>query len=64
MAVITPETFISFGDLLTYLRKRAFLTQDELSRAVGYSRAHVTLPRKESTPARSRYHRRLIYSSA
>lgn len=42
MAVITPETFISFGDLLTYLRKRAFLTQDELSRAVGYSRAHVT----------------------
>ncbi|NTU63976.1 MAG: helix-turn-helix domain-containing protein, partial [Chloroflexi bacterium] len=42
MTVITPESFQSFGDLLTYLRKRAHLTQDELSRAVGYSRAHVT----------------------
>jgi predicted ATPase/transcriptional regulator with XRE-family HTH domain len=42
MAVITPESFQSFGDLLVYLRKRAHLTQDELGRAVGYSRAHVT----------------------
>ena len=42
MTVIPPESFQSFGDLLTYLRKRAHLTQDELSRAVGYSRAHVT----------------------
>ncbi|MBI5567610.1 MAG: helix-turn-helix domain-containing protein [Chloroflexi bacterium] len=42
MTVITPESFQSFGDLLAYLRKRAHLTQDELSRAVGYSRTHVT----------------------
>ena len=42
MAVITPESFQSFGDLLVYLRRRAHLTQDELGRAVGYSRAHVT----------------------
>jgi predicted ATPase/transcriptional regulator with XRE-family HTH domain len=42
MAVITPESFQSFGDLLVYLRRRALLTQDELSRAVGYSREHVT----------------------
>ena len=42
MAVITPEAFHTFGALLAYLRKRAYLTQDELSRAVGYSRAHVT----------------------
>ncbi len=35
------ESFTTFGELLTYLRKRAHLTQDELGRAVGYSRAHL-----------------------
>ncbi len=35
------ESFATFGELLTYLRKRAHLTQDELGRIVGYSRAHV-----------------------
>ena len=39
---LAPETFQTFGDLLTYLRKQARLTQDELGRAVGYSRTHIT----------------------
>ncbi|HTP07783.1 MAG TPA: tetratricopeptide repeat protein [Anaerolineae bacterium] len=41
-SVIAPDAFQSFGELLTYLRKRARLTQDELGRAVGYSRAQIT----------------------
>lgn len=40
-AVKPPSTFLTFGELLTHLRKRAHLTQDELGRVVGYSRAHV-----------------------
>ncbi len=35
------DSFQTFGELLIYLRKRAHLTQDELGRTVGYSRAHV-----------------------
>ena len=31
----------TFGDALKYLRKRAHLTQDELGRAVGYSREQI-----------------------
>lgn len=37
-----PEFFPTFGELLIYLRKRARLTQDELGRAVGYSREHIS----------------------
>jgi non-specific serine/threonine protein kinase len=34
---VRPDNFITFGDLLKYLRRRAGLTQRELSIAVGYS---------------------------
>jgi len=36
-----PESFTTFGDLLKHLRKRSHLTQDELGRAVGYSREQI-----------------------
>jgi predicted ATPase/transcriptional regulator with XRE-family HTH domain len=39
---LAPESFQTFGDLLTYLRKQTRLTQDELSRVVGYSRTQIT----------------------
>ena len=42
----TPASFATFGDLLVYLRKRARLTQEELGRAVGYSRSQITLLEK------------------
>jgi ATP/maltotriose-dependent transcriptional regulator MalT/DNA-binding XRE family transcriptional regulator len=35
-------TYTTFGDLLKYLRRRARLTQDELSIAVGYSREQIS----------------------
>ena len=34
--------FHTFGDLLKYLRKRAQLTQRELSIAVGYSESQIS----------------------
>lgn len=41
----------SFGATLKFLRKRARLTQEELGRAVGYSRTHITLlERDRRTP--------------
>ena len=36
------STYTTFGDLLKYLRRRARLTQDELSIAVGYSREQIS----------------------
>src|ERR1041385_2431091 len=36
------HSFTTFGDLLKYLRRRARLTQLELSIAVGYSEAQIT----------------------
>jgi predicted ATPase len=36
------ESFVIFGDMLTYLRRRARLTQSELAIAVGYSREQIT----------------------
>ncbi len=36
-----PDAFTTFGALLMFLRKRARLTQEELGRATGYSRAHI-----------------------
>lgn len=39
---VTPETFATFGDLLKYLRRRAGLTQRELSIAVGYSESLIS----------------------
>ena len=38
---VSPEQFLSFGELLRYLRRRAGLTQDELGRAIGYGREQV-----------------------
>ena len=37
----TPASFQTFGDLLKYLRRRAQLTQLELSIIVGYSEAQI-----------------------
>ncbi len=45
-SIAAPESFTTFGDLLVYLRKRARLTQEELGRAVGYSRPQITLLEK------------------
>jgi predicted ATPase len=36
------ESFVSFGDMLRYLRRRARLTQSELAIAVGYGREQIT----------------------
>src|SRR5882724_1184314 len=36
------ERFVTFGELLRYLRRRAGLTQTELSIAVGYSDAQIS----------------------
>ncbi len=44
--IAPPESFATFGDLLVHLRKRARLTQEELGRAVGYSRSQITLLEK------------------
>jgi tetratricopeptide (TPR) repeat protein len=37
------DSFQSFGDALKFFRKRSQLTQEELARAVGYSREQITL---------------------
>ena len=41
-ATIALDQFTTFGDLLKYLRRRAGLTQRELSIAVGYSDAQIS----------------------
>src|SRR5512146_3097829 len=49
------EKFKTFGELLKYLRKRAQLTQQELSIAVGYSEAQISrLENNRYPPERSR----------
>jgi len=40
--ILALESFLTFGDLLKYLRRRARLTQRELSIAVGYSEAQIS----------------------
>jgi len=40
-AMLPPESFTSFGELLKFLRRRARLTQQQLAIAVGYSTAQV-----------------------
>ncbi len=48
---IALERFTTFGDLLKYLRRRAGLTQRELSIAVGYSDAQISrLEQNERLP--------------
>jgi WD40 repeat protein/transcriptional regulator with XRE-family HTH domain len=50
-AVIALDQFTTFGDLLKYLRRRAGLTQLELSIAVGYSDAQISrLEQNERLP--------------
>lgn len=47
----TLASISSFGEFLKYLRRRARLTQDELGRAVGYSREQITrLERNQRLP--------------
>jgi predicted ATPase/transcriptional regulator with XRE-family HTH domain len=49
--MITPEKFITFGELLRFLRRKANLTQRELSIAVGYSESQISrLEQNERIP--------------
>jgi predicted ATPase/DNA-binding XRE family transcriptional regulator len=48
------NSFQTFGELLTHLRKRARLTQAELARAVGYSREQIVrLEKNQRVPDRA-----------
>jgi predicted ATPase len=50
-SIITPEKFASFGELLRFLRRKADLTQRELSIAVGYSESQISrLEKNERAP--------------
>jgi WD40 repeat protein/transcriptional regulator with XRE-family HTH domain len=40
--VLSPESFVTFGELLKYLRRREQLTQLELSIVVGYSEGQIS----------------------
>src|SRR5215510_2898066 len=41
LAVISPQNFTSFGELLRYLRERAELSQKELALQVGYHYSYI-----------------------
>lgn len=50
-SIITPEKFATFGELLRFLRRKANLTQRELSIAVGYSESQISrLEQNERAP--------------
>jgi len=50
-SVVTPEKFVTFGELLRFLRRKADLTQRELSIAVGYSESQISrLEQNERAP--------------
>jgi transcriptional regulator with XRE-family HTH domain len=50
-STITPEKFTTFGELLRFLRRKANLTQRELSIAVGYSESQISrLEQNERAP--------------
>jgi len=49
-SVIPLDSFVTFGDLLKYLRRRARLTQRELSIAVGYSEAQISRLEQNQRP--------------
>jgi predicted ATPase len=50
-STITPEKFDTFGELLRFLRRKADLTQRELSIAVGYSESQISrLEKNERAP--------------
>src|SRR5258706_15950064 len=51
VSTLTPEKFTTFGELLRFLRRKADLTQRELSSAVGYSESQISrLERDERAP--------------
>ena len=50
-STITPEKFTTFGELLRFLRRKANLTQRELSIVVGYSESQISrLEQNERAP--------------
>jgi len=50
-STITPEKFTTFGELLRFLRRKADLTQRELSITVGYSESQISrLEQNERAP--------------
>ena len=50
-SAVTPEKFSTFGELLRFLRRKADLTQRELSIAVGYSESQISrLEQNERAP--------------
>ncbi len=49
-AAVTPDQFITFGELLKFLRRRAGLTQRELSIAVGYSDSQISRLEQNQRP--------------
>ena len=50
-SAITPEKFATFGELVRFLRRKADLTQRELSIAVGYSESQISrLEQNERAP--------------
>jgi non-specific serine/threonine protein kinase len=50
-SIISPEKFTTFGELLRFLRRKADLTQRELSIAVGYSESQISrLEQNERIP--------------
>src|SRR5262245_42354404 len=54
ISTITPEKFSTFGELLRFLRRKADLTQRELSIAVGYSESQISrLEKNERAPEKA-----------
>ena len=49
-SILPLESFITFGDLLKYLRRRARLTQRELAIAVKYSEAQISRLEQNQRP--------------
>src|SRR5258706_14402211 len=51
VSTLTPEKFTTFGELLRFLRRKADLTQRELSIKVGYRQSQISrLERDERAP--------------
>jgi DNA-binding XRE family transcriptional regulator len=49
-SAIPLDSFVTFGDLLKYLRHRARLTQREVAIAVGYSEAQISRLEQNQRP--------------
>src|SRR5215510_1629707 len=48
--ILPLDSFLTFGDLLKYLRRRARLTQREVAIAVGYSEAQISRLEQNQRP--------------